>query len=234
MGKLNKGRAGCGCLLFAARRLHGRRGCAHPSFLVQGLAAASATRTDRAVRRRFRAAVRRKTRTGRSTREAFREYWAGNGKAIWVENDRVLGLTMKEIVARMAKARGIKEGAIKAWTSRKATRRSRLPRRSRRSQNRGSRRWSSWCPITPRRDSTCSTSRGRKGEGPLLFLVKPVEVSYFKTDKWWKDDLSRALMGQNLRVGLLYGNRFGAWQEEEKDPAIPGERKRMGAGRWTR
>jgi hypothetical protein len=36
-----------------------------------------------------------------------------------------------------------------------------------------------------------------------------VSVSYFKTDKWWSDDLSRALMGREFyRMGLFYTRSF--------------------------
>ncbi|OPY60529.1 MAG: hypothetical protein A4E57_04437 [Syntrophorhabdaceae bacterium PtaU1.Bin034] len=46
-------------------------------------------------------------------------------------------------------------------------------------------------------------------EGAILFFVKPVSVSYFKTDKWWKNDVSRAMMAREFyRTGLFYANRF--------------------------
>ncbi len=67
----------------------------------------------RAVRRDLCAPI-QEDKNGEVYTEAFREYWAGNGKAIWIENDRVFGFTMKEIVEKMAKARGIKENAVKA------------------------------------------------------------------------------------------------------------------------
>ena len=42
----------------------------------------------------------------------------------------------------------------------------------------------------------------------MLVLVKPVSVSYFKADKWWSDDLSRAVMEREFyRVGLFYLKR---------------------------
>ena len=50
---------------------------------------------------------------GELYQEAFREFWAGNGKMIYVEDDQVLGMSVKEIVARMAKQRGIKEDVVK-------------------------------------------------------------------------------------------------------------------------
>ena len=114
MEKAEKGRAGCGCLLFLLVVCMIIAGALIHPFSLRVLGggfryADKIVPCDAVFVPRF-----EEDRNGEIYVEAFREYWSGNGKAIWVENDRVLGLTMKEIVERMAKARGIKEGAIKA------------------------------------------------------------------------------------------------------------------------
>lgn len=38
--------------------------------------------------------------------DAFREFWAGNGKLILVEEQRVFGLSLTELVQKLAKERG--------------------------------------------------------------------------------------------------------------------------------
>jgi len=64
-----------------------------------------------------------------------------------------------------------------------------------------------------------------EGEGKSpLFLVKPVDMPYFKMDKWWKSDLSRSLMEREIyELGLLYANRLrpGARQDEGKGESPP-------------
>jgi len=223
MKKAQKGRAGCGCLLFV---------------LVVCMVIAAALIHPfslRVIGSRFRYADKivpsdaifvprfEEDRNGELYVEAFREYWAGNGKVIWVENDRVLGLTMKEIVERMAKSRGIKEGAVKAVGAEghragspgyvKAV----LARQ-------GIKRVVLVVPeYASRRFHLLYGSDEDEGKLPL-FLVKPVEVPYFKMDKWWKSDLSRSLMEHEVyELGLLYANRLkpGAKQDEGKGEPPP-------------
>ena len=45
----------------------------------------------------------------------------------------------------------------------------------------------------------------------MTLLIKPVRVSYFKLDKWWKDDPSRTMMGTGVLTGwrVLYAKRIG-------------------------
>jgi hypothetical protein len=45
--------------------------------------------------------------------EAFREYFSGNGKVVYIENDKVLGTDIHDLVSRLAKSRGIKDSVTK-------------------------------------------------------------------------------------------------------------------------
>jgi hypothetical protein len=139
--------------------------------------------------------------------EAFREYWAGNGKAIWVEDDRLFGFGMKDLVGRMAKERGIKEGAVHALTvAGDDAAKGRQARAELLKQ--GIKKIVLVVPgyASKRYQLLYSPT---KADDSMLVLVKPVSVSYFKTDKWWSDDLSRTLMGREFyRMGLFYITRF--------------------------
>lgn len=208
MKKAEKGRAGCGCLLFLLIVCMVIAGALiHPFSL-------------RLIGSRFRYADKivpcdvvfvprfEEDTNGEVYVEAFREYWAGNGKVIWVENDRVLGLSMKEIVERMAKARGIKEGAIRAVGA--EGHRAGSPEYVKSILARqGIRRVVLVVPeYASRRYHLLYGTDTERGKSPL-FLVKPVDVPYFKMDSWWKSGLSRELMGREVYdLGLLYVNRL--------------------------
>ncbi len=141
--------------------------------------------------------------------EAFREYWAGNGKSIWIENDHVFGFAMKDIVDRMAKERGIKEEAVKALElegddlAKAAQVRSTLAKH-------GVRKAVLVVPdYASRRFRTIYASEEPSSRDSVLFLVKPVSMSYFKGDNWWRSDVSRSIMFREFyRFCALLFNRF--------------------------
>jgi hypothetical protein len=222
MKKTEKGRAGCGCLFFLLIVCIVIAGVAIHPFSLRVLGggfryADKIVPCDAIFVPRF-----EEDKHGEIYVEAFREYWAGDGKTIWVENDRVLGLTMKEIVEKMAKARGVMESAVKAVGAEghragsaeyvKAT----LARQ-------GIRKVVLVVPeYASRRFHLLYGSDEDSGKSPL-FLVKPVEVSYFRMDRWWKSDLSRSLMGREVYdLALLYLHRFGlAGEEQGKEEPPP-------------
>ena len=125
--------------------------------------------------------------------EAFKEFWAGNGKEIVIEEDRLLGLSLKELVQKMAKERGIKDGAIRAIEARG------------RSDVKAARIKAALLKNGARKIIVLAPSYGsqllhqlygsndRPSDGSLMCLVKPVDVSYFKKDSWWKNHFSRSL-----------------------------------------
>jgi hypothetical protein len=207
--KARKGRAGCGCLLFVLVVCMVLSGVLVHPFSLKVMAGRlhyedKVVPCDAVFVPRF-----PEDKNGEVYTGAFREYWAGNGKSIWIEDDRVFGFTMKDIVARMAKERGIREDAVHAIevggdddAARAAFIRQALAKQ-------GIRKVVVVVPAyASRRYHLLFGSSEGKG---ALFLVRPVDVSYFKADRWWKDDASRGAMGREMsRVGsLMYAKHLG-------------------------
>ncbi len=207
MAKARKGMAGCGCLVFVLIACMVLAGVLVHPFSLRIMAGRfhhedKVVPCDAIFVPRF-----VEDRNGEVYAEAFREYWAGNGKSIWVEDDRMFGFSMKDIVGRMAKERGIKGGAVHAVAvegddaAKAQAARAELLRQ-------GIKKIVLIVPgyASKRYQLLYSSARA---EDPLLVLVKPVSMSYFKADKWWGDDLSRTLMGREFyRTGLFYIKRF--------------------------
>lgn len=203
----NKGKAGCGCLVcvvvacmvlaalfvhpFSLRILTGR--LVYQDKIVP---------SDALFVPRF-----AEDKTGELYQEAFREFWAGNGRAVYVEDDQVLGVSVKEIVAKMAKQRGIKEdmvkklevpadgalqaAAVKAGFARLGAKKVIIV-----VPEYASRRYHLLFGPDTAHDS-------------VLFLVKPVTMTYFKREKWWATEAARTAMQRELyALGTFYFDRF--------------------------
>jgi hypothetical protein len=202
-----RGKAGCGCLLFiviacmvlAAALVHPFSLRMLTSLLVYQDKIFPA---DVLVVPRF-----LEDRNGELYQEAFREFWAGNGKMIYVEDDQVLGVSVKEIVGRMAKQRGIKEDVIRKLDTSSEDKADVSRVRERLAQ------------VGVKKAILIVPEYASKRfhllyglEGPndkVIFLVKPVTVSYFKREKWWANEFSRTAMQRELYVlGSYYLNRF--------------------------
>jgi hypothetical protein len=202
MGKSEKGRAGCGCLLFVLVVCMILAGALmHPISLrmISGrfIYADKVVPCDAIFVPRF-----SEDTNGEVYAEAFREYWAGNGKAIYVENDRVLGLTMKEIVTKMAGTRGIKENAIRALdTEREGT--ATPDKVGEMLARHGLKKVLIVVPEYASRRfhrlyGSGNSSPTRSHGKDIIFLVKPADVSYFRADKWWKNGVSRGLIEHEI------------------------------------
>jgi hypothetical protein len=124
-----------------------------------------------------------------------------------VEDDRLFGFGMKDMVGRMAKERGIKEGAVHALAV-EGNDAAKAQRARAELLKQGIKKIVLVVPgYASKRYQLLYTPA--KGEDSMLVLVKPVSVSYFKADKWWSDDLSRTLMGREFyRTGLFCIKRF--------------------------
>jgi hypothetical protein len=202
-----KGKAGCGCLLFivvvcmvlAALLVH--------PFSLRVLTGLliyqdKIVPSDVLLVPRF-----LEDKNGELYQEAFREFWAGNGKVVYVEDDQVLGFSVIEIVAKMAKQRGIKEDIVKklemgsedkAAASKVKERLSRL----------GVKKAILLVPEYASRRFHLLYGSGGADE-KTIFLVKPVTVSYFKREKWWANEFSRAALQRELyALGSFYFSRF--------------------------
>lgn len=203
----NQGKAGCGCLIFvlvvcmvmAALLIHP----VSLRFLAGRLTYADPiVPSDAIFVPRF-----LEDKNGELYLDAFKEYWAGKGKVIFVEDDKVLGLSIQEIVSRMAKQRGIKEDAIKKVEA------------------------GSEGEISAGKIKEFFSRIGVKkviilvpeyasrrfhlmfgdadGSGKVLFMIKPVPVSYYTKDKWWGNENSRSAMQREIySLAVLLFDRF--------------------------
>src|SRR5271157_44901 len=108
-----KGKAGCGCLLFVVIVCMVLVALLIHPFSLRVLTGLLVYQdkivpSDALLVPRF-----FEDKNGELYQEAFREFWAGNGRMIYVQDDQVLGMSVKEIVSKMAKQRGIKEDVVK-------------------------------------------------------------------------------------------------------------------------
>jgi hypothetical protein len=209
------GKAGCGCLLFvvivcmvlAALLVH-----PFPLKVLTGLLVYQdkVVPSDVLVVPRF-----LEDKHGELYQEAFREFWAGNGKVIYVEDDHVLGMSLSEIVAKMAKQRGIKEDVVKKLelgSDDKAA----ASRVKEELAQRGVKRAILLVPEYASERFHLFYSSGGSDE-KVIFLVKPVTVSYFKREKWWANEFSRAALQRELyTLGSFYFSRFKYGQNSEE------------------
>ena len=145
--------------------------------------------------------------------EAFREYWAGNAKKIYIEEDKILGLSLKEIVSRMAKERGVKPEAVDALEL-EGSGRVRAEKAKAAFARAGMRRVIVLVP-----EYASGRFYGMYGDvapgGKVVFLVKPVRMSYYKGDAWWRDEASRGAFVRELYSrGAYYVTRFTHGEKE--------------------
>lgn len=148
--------------------------------------------------------------------EAFREYSAGNGKAIFVEDDTILGTSIVELVHKMGKARNVKDEAIRKI----ATHGEGLLQAQKTKdllEKQGLRKVIILVPeYASRRFHLMYGSS--KADGKTLYLIKPVHIPYFKKDQWWKEHDSRAaLTSEIFAIGSYYLQRFKYGEKENND-----------------
>jgi hypothetical protein len=146
-------------------------------------------------------------RNGELYQEAFREFWAGNGKMIYVEDDQVLGMSVKEIVSRMAKQRGIKEDVVRKLDVAPEDKANVLKVRERLGQA-GVKKVILIVPEYASKRYHLLYG-AETANDKVIFLVKPVTLSYFNRGKWWANESSRGAMQRELyALGSYYLNRF--------------------------
>ncbi|HVN98302.1 MAG TPA: hypothetical protein VMT62_17885 [Syntrophorhabdaceae bacterium] len=155
-------------------------------------------------------------RNGELYTEAFREYWAGNCKAIYVEEDRIFGIGIADLVAKMAQTKGIKENIVKP-VSAEGEEDARLTTIKEKFQAMGVKKVIILVPeyASRRFHDIFDSSRG---QAKTLFMIKPVEVSYFKKDRWWKDGTSRIVFVKEVyELGSYYFSGFKTGQKRKID-----------------
>lgn len=150
-------------------------------------------------------------RNGELYSDAFREYFAGNGRAIYVENDRLVGRQdIGRTLHQMARERGVKESAVKTVNpgNRDLMRPSEIKKKLKAA---GLKKVIVIVPEYAARRYHLEYSRDTGG---TLYMIKPLKVSYFKSDSWWRDSLSRALTAHEAYTVLMdYYNEL-----RKKDP----------------
>lgn len=148
--------------------------------------------------------------------EAFREYSAGNGKVILVEDDTILGTSIVDLVQKMARVRNVKDDAVRKV----ATHGDNLLQAQKTKdllEKQGLRKVIILVPeYASRRFHLMYGSS--KTEGKTLYLIKPVHVKFFKNDRWWKESDSRAaLTNEIFALGSYYLQRFKHGEKEQNN-----------------
>lgn len=212
-----KGKAGCGCLIFILIVIMVLTGLfMHPltlKFLGNRFSYEDkASPSDAIFVPRF-----PEDKEGELYVEAFRDYWAGKGKIIWVEDDKIFGISIIEMIHRMARSRNIKEDAIRQMDLEGEGQAKAAKARERFHHLK----YKTVIVLVPeyasRRFHLLYNSS--QNDGKTVFLVKPVSVSSFKRDSWWKDAASRSLMCHEVvSLGSLYLRRLEYGKEEKNDP----------------
>jgi hypothetical protein len=148
--------------------------------------------------------------------EAFRDYSAGNGKLIFVEDDTILGTSIVELVNKMAKSRNVKEDALKklGGSGEGLVKAQKIKEQI---EKQGIRKVIILVPeYASRRFHLMYDSS--KTNGRTIYFIKPVHVTFFKRDTWWKDSDSRStLANETAAIGSYYLQRFKYGEKEKKD-----------------
>jgi hypothetical protein len=146
-------------------------------------------------------------RNGELYTESFRDYWAGNGKAIFVEEDKIFSVSLTELIQKMVKGRGIKESVIKGLEAEGGE----VLRAAKIKEKFAGMGYKKIIIIVPeyasRRFHLLYNSS--QGDAKVVYMIKPVTVTYFTMDRWWKESTSRFIvMKEFYNMGFYYLARF--------------------------
>ncbi|MCX8109849.1 MAG: hypothetical protein N3D15_01170 [Syntrophorhabdaceae bacterium] len=203
----NKGRAGCGCLLIILVIFMVFIGISIHPFTLRIIGKQfryedKVFKSDVIFVPRF-----NEDKNGETYIDAFREYWAGNGNTITIEEDNIMGLSLLEIVTRLAKARGIKADAIKKIDI-KGNSVEKVDRIKEAFGKSGVKKVIILVPEYASRRFHLLYGPSKDKEG-IVFIIKPVSVSYFKMERWWKENISRVILFREAcSLCSFYFNRF--------------------------
>jgi hypothetical protein len=201
----DKGKAGCGCLVIILVIIMVTAGIGfHPvslKFITKFFRYADVVVTADAIFvPRF-----PEDKNGELYRDAFREYFAGNGKIIFVENDSLLGRDLGATLNQMAQARGVKENVIRTVNpgDRGDARPAELKRKLKATGLK------KIIVIVPEYSARRYHMIYSRDTGGVLYMIKPLKVSYFKSDQWWRDGLSRSIMAHEAyALSTFYYDRL--------------------------
>jgi hypothetical protein len=205
MGK--KGKSGCGCLLFILVICMVFVGALMHPFTLK-LIAKQMRHEEKIVSADIIFVPRfAEDKNGELYTEAFREYWAGNGKAIFVEEDKIFGVSIESLITKLATMKGIKENVVKVVDA-EGEDIAKLNKINEKFQVTG---YKKIIVLVPEYASKRFhlLYDGLQGDGKILYMIKPVAVTYFKKDKWWKDSTSRLLLFKEIyERGAYYWSTF--------------------------
>ena len=145
-------------------------------------------------------------------RDAFREYFAGNGRIIYIQNDIRHGKDISRILGEMARERGVKENIVRiidagnADDILQAVIKGKL-------KAAGLKKIVVVVPEYASRRYHMIYSRETAG---ILYMIKPLKVSYFQNERWWRDDLSRGIVAREVYNLALYSYALFASKETGK------------------
>jgi hypothetical protein len=208
----NKGKSGCGCLLFILVICMVLVGALMHPFTLK-LIAKQMRHEDKIIPADIIFVPRFvEDKNGELYTDAFREYWAGNGKLIYVEEDKIFGVSIESLITKLATTKGIKENVVKVVDAEEEGI-AKLNKINEKYQAMGYKKVIVLVPVyASKRFRLLYDSL--QGDGKVLYMIKPVEVTYFKKDKWWKDSTSRlALFKEIYERGAYYWSTF---TDEEK------------------
>lgn len=201
----HSGRLGCGCLLFllilcmiaAAVLIHplSLKTIAGQLRYEDKIMPADAILVQRFV----------EDKKGELYSEAFREYWAGNGRIILVEEDKLFLASIQDVVSGMAAKRGIGKSVIKAVEA-EGDKTAKVKNIKMKAAAMGYRKIIVLVPAyASKRFHFLYEASGSGDHGKVLCIIKPVDVSYFKQDKWWSDSGSRIIFLREIyEMGFRY------------------------------
>ncbi|MCX5811744.1 MAG: hypothetical protein NT178_04265 [Proteobacteria bacterium] len=198
----NKGKAGCGCLIFILVACMIITGILIHPFSLKTIG--SQLRYEDKVFPSDAIFVPRffEDKNGELYTEAFREYWAGNGKTIWIEDDKILGISLLDIVAKTAHTRGIKEGVLKKLEI-EGEGSVKVKKIQEAFSKIGAKKVIILVPEYASRRFHLFYGLS-KDSAQVVYLIKPVNMSYFKKDKWWKEPMSRDMFLKELSYMISY------------------------------
>jgi hypothetical protein len=213
----NRGKAGCGCLIVLLVVFMVAVGLIIHPFTLRVIAKQLRYEdkifpSDALIVPRF-----QEDKNGDLYIDAFREYQAGNGKIILIEDDKVFGMSIYDLIVRMAKARGIKETAVvrmETDTEEKA----RIGKIRQAINKAGFKKVTILVPeYASRRFHILFESSGE--DGKAVYMIRAVAMPYFKRDIWWKDAVSRGILAKEFcNIGSYYLEKlkFGGNEKTEK------------------
>lgn len=196
----NKGKTGCGCLVGILVIIMVVAGLGFHPLSLKSFAKLlryedTITAADAIFVPRF-----PEDKTGELFSDAFREYFAGNGRTIYVETEKVPGKDVGNSLHQMAVARGVKENVVKTvYTGQTDENRTSLIKDKLAAAG-----LKKVIIIVPEYASRRYHMMYARDTARTLYMIKPLKVSYFPSDRWWRDDLSRSVMAREVYYSLAY------------------------------